>query len=168
MTDWELQINRIYLFKAKSENFVLDSHTAYCVPILSSKLTGIKVFVFNPQIYSKCLSFRIGVKHRLIDTICCLMQGGVLWRFGFPNPRAHAFLIPCYAPQVINFYSFYLGCSFFPKFLIQRLTLSLYEQTNMLKELLYLFENVALVISSVQYIGCLQPLVTSKNFKRVA
>ena len=37
-----------------------------------------------------------------------------------------------------------------------------------LKELLYLFENMALVVSSAQYIACLELLVTIENIKRAA
>lgn len=38
----------------------------------------------------------------------------------------------------------------------------------MLEELLYLFENNALVVSSAKYIACLEPLVTIEDIKRTA
>ena len=59
---------------AQNKSFKLTSHVPYCVPVLSSKLIGTKGFAFKSLFIRKCLSNRS--KHRLTDTIGCLIQEG--------------------------------------------------------------------------------------------
>ena len=47
-----------FLSSAQDKSFNLASHVAYCVPVMPSKLTGTKVFTFNPEMFIKSFSYR--------------------------------------------------------------------------------------------------------------